>query len=181
MFPPVCGSQVYLTQLIRVVTKTDPESLFSNPFNDERSSATSSRHFDQYSQEILDAAIEASNFALNGRLPTEDEGIERAIFDVSRVYTDGAATTEETGGNQDYIVSFRAAFQGLIVSVIDSAPAEICVFSLKNLNVLASWNTQRTTTSTVYFTVASLQGKSSNAFDDKRRNSFLPILPKWTI
>lgn len=170
--------------LFRVVVKTDPEGLFSNPFNDERSPVTSSRHIDQHSQEILDAAIEASNYALNGHLPTEDEGIERAIFDVSRVYTDGAATIEKTSGNQDYIVSFRAAFQGLIVSAIDSAPAEICVISLKNLNVLASWNTQRTTTSTMYFTVASLQGKSRKSVRWQRRKQLSrpdTILLQWTI
>lgn len=143
--------------------KADPESIFSNPFNDERSSilgSDTSEHFVQHSQGILDAAIEASNLAIGGHLPTEDEAIERAIFDVSRAYSDGTPSAEESGGSQDYIVSFRAALQGLIVSAIDNAPSEICVLSLKNLNVLASWNTQRTTASTVYMTVESVQGMS---------------------
>lgn len=151
------------------MAKTDAESLFTNPFIDDKALIAthdeSSRHFARYAQDISDAALEASNLSLDGHLPTEEEAVERAIVDTSRVYAVTAAKVPEglqssIRADRDYIVSFRAAFQGFIVSAIDNSPSEICVVSLRNLNVLASWNTLRTTASTMYFTVTSLQGES---------------------
>jgi hypothetical protein len=150
--------------------KSDPESLFSNPFQDDVTFQgphdDSTRCFEKYSQVISDAALESSHLALNGHLPTEDEAAEQAIFDITRTYNTAAyskshVATRTIAPTRDFIVSFRAAFQGIIISAIDNAPSEICVVSARNLNVLASWNTQRTTTSTIYFTVTSIQGESS--------------------
>lgn len=147
----------------------------------------STRCFDQYSQVISDAASESSHLALNGHLPAEDEAAEQALFDISRTFTAPASImpdifTRTVTTTRDYIVSFRAAFQGMIVSAIDNAPSEICVVSAKNLNVLASWNTQRTTTSTIYFTVTSIQGELHISFwTGKTLPLFLTfVLFQWT-
>lgn len=57
----------------------------------------------------------------------------------------------------DLVVSIRAAFSGLLISLVDSAPSEIAVISVKNMNAIATWDMMRKTDSTVYITVTSLQ------------------------
>ena len=57
----------------------------------------------------------------------------------------------------DQIFSFRAAFSGFICSLVDSAPSEIAVVSLKNFNALARWNALRTTDASVILSVGWLQ------------------------
>jgi hypothetical protein len=59
--------------------------------------------------------------------------------------------------SRNLIVSFRAAFSGLIVSLVDSAPSEIAVSTFKNINALATWDALRVTDSTIYVTVTRLQ------------------------
>jgi hypothetical protein len=163
------------------MTKTDPESLFANPFNDNRTDGPpaaldeASRHLARYSQDIHDAAQEVSNLSRDSRLPTEEEAVERAIFDISRAYAADATRESEamnrsSQSERDFIVSFRASFQGFVLSLIDNAPSEICVISLRNLNALASWNTQRTTASTIYLTITSLQGE---------RDEFIVLQPRF--
>lgn len=155
-----------------LMKKSDPDNIFGKPFEDERSASINDHrglqcHVVKFSQEISDAAQEASNLFLDRRLPSEDEAVERAIFDVSRSY---AVETKELSpqpdnlqlSQSDTVVSFRAAFQGFVVSLIDTSPSEICVISLRNLNALGNWNTQRTTGSTFYLTVTGLQGKDES-------------------
>jgi hypothetical protein len=58
---------------------------------------------------------------------------------------------------RNLIVSFRAAFSGLTLSLVDSAPSEIAVATFNNINALATWDTLRASDSTIFITVASLQ------------------------
>jgi hypothetical protein len=58
---------------------------------------------------------------------------------------------------RNLVVSFRAAFSGLTISLVDAAPSEIAVASFVNINALATWDTLRASDSTIYITVTSLQ------------------------
>jgi len=145
------------------MAKNESESLFVNPFSEEPSSPSSEDppKSDKFQEEIISAANEATIMAGRG-LPTEDESVEQAFLDLTNSYAVDAQTwagDRQSGASpkNDLIISFRAAFQGLVVSLIDSAPSEICVISLSNVNALATWNMLRTATSTAYITITSLQ------------------------
>lgn len=137
----------------------ESESLFVNPFSDDSSSMSAVRpssKMARYIDEIKDAAAEATTAFSANSLPREDDCVEQAVIDVSRAYS--AKSREVASANErDLIISLRAAFQGFLVSIVDSAPSEICVVSLTNVNALATWNMLRTSPSTAYITITSLQ------------------------
>ena len=62
-----------------------------------------------------------------------------------------AAESESSSPGGNYVIlSFRASFSGFIISLVDNTPSEIALISFKNVNALATWNTERTTDSTVF-------------------------------
>jgi len=155
---------VHIYAVISDMTKTESESLFVNPFSDEISSVLpdETRLSPEISYEIEQAANEIASVAADVGLPREEDAAQKAIFDISQASfavetRDSFSTEGSTQPERDLIISFRAAFQGFIVSVVDSAPTEICVVTLKNVNALATWNILRTTSSTVYFTITRVQ------------------------
>lgn len=158
------------------MAKSESESLFINPFNEDISSPVpgEASRLAEAAGEIENAANEVVGIVSEVGLPTEDEAVERAVFDVSQAYAldaNKSASSECTiqPAERDLIISFRAAFQGFVLSMVDSAPTEICVISLKNVNALASWNMLRTTASTVYFTITWVQ------VDNMLPNSPFPV------
>lgn len=96
-------------------------------------------------------------------LPTEDEAIKNVFSEEFSTLlskeTRELAPDVPTGGREgkDMIISFRASFSGFVVSLVDACPSEIAVLALRNVNVLATWNTKRTTDATVYITVTDFQ------------------------
>lgn len=117
-----------------------------------------SKQLANFTSLAIDAAEDAVAKLERGNLPVEEDTIQRAIFELSQTPSTDTTSPESTvASERDLIISIRVALQGLFVSIVDSSPSEICLASLKNVNILASWNTLRTTASTVYLTVASLQ------------------------
>lgn len=158
------------------MAKSESESLFVNPFNEEIASPVpdvSIGCMPEVSSEIERAANQVEGIMSDVGLPVENVAVERAVFDVSQAYAldsnKSASSENEIQGERDLIISFRAAFQGFVFSLVDSAPTEICVISLKNINALASWNMLRTTASTVYFTITRVQ------VDNMLPNSPFPV------
>jgi len=124
--------------------------------------------------EIESAATEVEGVMRDVGLPTEKDAVERATFDVSQSYAldanKSASSENGTKGERDLIISFRAAFQGFVFSLVDSAPSELALASFQNVNVLvANWNLSRTTASTVYCTVTKVQ------VDNMLPNSPFPV------
>lgn len=146
--------------------KTDFDFSFSFPFEDDaRASNTNSTYgsADPSLHEIQDGAHQAQELLLNKKLKSEDEVVARMadnssqhlmVPNLQHVQPNEA---NETESDRDVVISFRAEFRGFVLSLTDSAPSEICVVSLNNVNAMATWNMQRTDSSTAYVTVASLQ------------------------
>jgi len=119
-----------------------------------------------YTKEIAEGARKALELHEKTSLPSEDEAVTRALYEsllnkpattVEAPKDTGAAVLDNKEEERDLIISFRLAFSGLLISMVDSGPSEIALVTLKNINALATWNLLRTTDSTIYFTVADLQ------------------------
>lgn len=105
---------------------------------------------------ILNGATNAAEQQRQKAILSEDEVVERN-FSVNRKHKQTLLAEESSDQPKNLIVSFRAAFSGLVVSLVDSAPSEIAVVTLKNMNAIARWDTLRNTDSTIYITVTGLQ------------------------
>ena len=104
---------------------------------------------------ILNGATNAAEQQKQKELLLEDEVVEAVFVNHEQKHTSLAQGSSEKSKN--LIVSFRAAFSGLVVSLVDSAPSEIALVTLKNMNAIARWDTLRITDSTIYITVTGLQ------------------------
>jgi len=107
---------------------------------------------------ITDGAAKAVDLHSKMELPSEDE----VVKDISATgqmgkRTESPLTKESSETSKDLIISFRAAFSGLVVSLVDSAPSEIAVATFKNMNAIATWDMLRNTDSTIYITVTGIQ------------------------
>lgn len=144
--------------LVSLMSKSD-DSVFVNPFSDDSSMATSATWADasaKYSRELLDAALRTKE-QLNSLLPEERAAEAARLSLMQQQNAPRRGSDSHRISKRDLIVSFRAAFQGFVVSLIDSAPSEISVVSLENVNALATWNKLQTADSTAYLTVTGLQ------------------------
>jgi hypothetical protein len=93
-------------------------------------------------------------------LPSESEiklALQQAESGTNELKYGNSSDNAAQSASRNLIVSFRAAFSGLTVSLIDTAPSEIAVATFKNINALATWDTLRASDSTIYVTVTSLQ------------------------
>ena len=94
-------------------------------------------------------------------LPSESEiklALQRAEGSIDELnYENSTESISQSSTLRNLIISFRAAFSGLTVSFVDSAPSEIAVATFSNINALATWDTLRASDSTIYVTVTSLQ------------------------
>lgn len=111
-----------------------------------------------FTKTIIEAAVEAAEILRTKTLPSEDDALKLAIAPGEKIdapnETGPIAQAEKA---RDLVISFRAAISGLMVSFVDSAPSEIAVATFKNMNAIATWDTQRATDSTIYITVTSVQ------------------------
>ena len=151
------------TRVLRLGMMTKEESLFSNPFSDEFTVETEAAIAQQAKDDNDSRIVECAENAISvleenpQSFPAQDEAL-RAILDVSKAYTSREVSRLSKGvEDSGMIVSFRMSLNGFMISLVDSSPGEIAVVTLKNLNALASWNTDRTSDSTVYITVAHFQ------------------------
>jgi hypothetical protein len=138
------------------------DNLLINPFKDEASfflgGDAPGWEISLLQQEIISAAQETVQSRSAGRLPTESEaiGLNNTTGVPSQLQGPTAADAPLIK-EKDLQISLRLALRGVVVSLVDSAPSEIAVVTLKNVNSIASWNMQRTTDATVFVTVTSLQ------------------------
>ena len=160
------------TRVLNLVAMKKQEKLFPNPFKDELLSMNPSEmkgKVGPHAGYIIDAAETAAMAILNQELVIlpEDLAVTSAMIVAPPAHpsreigTDDARkdSDREQGSPlaRDLIISLRVAFTGFTMSLIDSAPSEIATITLKNVNAIATWNTQRKTDSTIYFTVAHFQ------------------------
>ena len=110
---------------------------------------------------IVQGAGIAAEMRKSCTLPSESEiklALQQVEGGLSEVhYENFPESANQESKLRNLIVSVRAAFGGLTVSLVDSAPSEIAVATFKNINALATWDTLRVSDSTIYLTVTSLQ------------------------
>jgi hypothetical protein len=110
-------------------------------------------------QDVVRGAVKAADMRRLKLLPSEESAIQLLLSSQD----DGSSVIEphRTGTPSELprnlIVSFRASIGGLMVSLVDSAPSEIALATLKNLNAIATWDFLRVTDSTIYITIESVQ------------------------
>lgn len=87
-------------------------------------------------------------------------------------------------------VSLRVSVRGLLFSLIDEAPAEVALVTLKNLNFIASWDTKRKLDATAFLTLAAVQvdnmvpnapypvavTRSDNSVGDNQNDHIAPVV-----
>lgn len=129
----------------------NPFSIDDSIFDDDLEQNTMSA----ISQLIVHAASETVIARCKEKLPTELEVINKKLY--RRTYTSMATPNLTTYQDRDLQISLRASLRGLVVSFVDSAPSEIAVLTLRNLNAIASWNIHRTTNAAVILTITDLQ------------------------
>jgi hypothetical protein len=142
--------------------KTQVGLTFPNPFGEE--SMGSQRSIGPIlTKEVSAAAATTVDLLANSSLPTEEEVVNKAFGEAYSAPEpkEFESLTEEPSeriqSGKDTIISLRASFSGFVVSLVDSAPSEIAVLALRNVNALATWNTKRTTDATVYITITDIQ------------------------
>jgi hypothetical protein len=111
-----------------------------------------------FTKAIIYGAVEAAEMRKKKTLLSEDDTIKLAV--VRQEKTDVGTDVEpiaQIESSRNLLISLRAAFSGLMVSFVDSAPSEIAVATFKNMNAIATWDMLRATYSTVYITVTSVQ------------------------
>lgn len=141
----------------------DTDNLLVNPFKDD-SGVFSAKDVgpDQtelFREEIISAAEQTIQDRSKNALPTEKEASTRRFYadHLSEHVEPESEGTDAANPGRDLQISLRVAIRGIVISLVDSAPAEIAVLTLKNVNAIASWNVHRTTDATVFITVTSIQ------------------------
>ena len=126
--------------------------MFSNPFRDEILSLNLNNVDSSgiFRNEILLAVESSIALKKKDALPSRDRALKETQ---EESYSRPPEFLLSDGDN----LSIRMSFSGLILSLVDECPAEIALISVKNVNVLGSWNTKRTSDSTLYITVTDLQ------------------------
>ena len=138
------------------------DNLLENPFGGESSAfGADDVPLDEGSplqQEIVAAVENTLKMRSQQKLPVEKEVVTRKVATSTEVLQDAPEETKEaTQPNKDLHISLRVAIRGFVISLVDAAPSEIAVVTLKNVNSIASWNVQRTTDATVFITVTNIQ------------------------
>jgi hypothetical protein len=110
-----------------------------------------------YTTDSTQAALEAVGQFSSENVPNELDAKRQALFSNRSYSSDKKSDLASDNRDVDRIYSFRAEFSGFIFSLVDSAPAEIAVVSLRNVNALARWNALRTTDASLILSVGWLQ------------------------
>lgn len=113
------------------------------------------QHQPLFYKAILNGATNAAEQQRQKELLSEGEVVE--AISVYHEQKHALLAEESAEKFKNLIVNFRASFSGLVVSLVDSAPSEIALITLKNMNAIARWDTLRDTDSTIYITVTGLQ------------------------
>lgn len=94
-------------------------------------------------------------------IKTIEVGAQRATVEIESVSPSlelrKTQEKEVKNSKPNFAISFRASLSGARFSFIDSAPSEIFLASLTNVNVIGSYDTLHRADSTFYLTLADLQ------------------------
>lgn len=147
------------TRVLRfcLMKRDDVGSIFRSPLSE---SAYDKKRLDStremMSKLATKASLEASQMLASGVLLSEGEAKRMAFFGRADE-TSLVSLRRDESLSSDRIFSFRAALTGFTCSFVDSAPSEIALVSLKNVNALARWNANRTADGSVIISVGWLQ------------------------
>lgn len=146
------------------------QEVFSNPFPDVSYMASKPDRFgksglrisvnSQYIDEIEKAATTAIRLYASREVPEERDAKQMALFaDMERQATTTKLHVSPANDitQMDQVFSVRAEFNGFLISLVDSAPSEIAVASLRNFNALARWNDLRTNEASLIISIGWLQ------------------------
>ena len=131
----------------------DTLSIATSQSFQDKSSATSHK---DYTEQIAMGIHSALEDAIMGNIATEIDAKREALFvDLNADVDDNLNHIND--GSLDKVFSLRLEFSGFIFSLVDSAPSEIALASLRNVNALARWNNLRSTEATVLLSIGWLQ------------------------
>ena len=132
----------------------DIETYISTALSFQEKSVTTASQRD-YSEEMITGINETIRSAVKGEIPNEIEAKRQALFAERTTNMNDADRLD--GGASDKVFSFRVEFSGFLFSLVDSAPSEIALVSLRNVNALARWNSLRSTDATLLLSIGWLQ------------------------
>jgi hypothetical protein len=149
--------------------KNSSDNVFSNAFGEVSYMASNQKQAEQgalassrqdNTKEIVEAGMTTLEKIKYGKLPDEGDAKRQALLvnlelSVPKDEDQVPKTAEDC--KVDQIYSFRAEFSGFIFSLVDSAPSEIAVVSLRNFNALARWNAMRTSDASLIVSIGWLQ------------------------
>jgi len=119
---------------------------------------TGSLYQESNAAEISRAASKAEEMLLLGQLPKADEAKRSALFGWARKESDGhLMRSTQVAHCRDTLYSIRVSFTGLSISLVDSAPSEICTITMNGLNALAKWNLLRRSDASLLISIGFLQ------------------------
>jgi hypothetical protein len=143
--------------------------VFSNPFGEVSYMASNQNRTEQrltasskqdFTGEIAEAGRATIEKMHSEKLPSEVDAKRQALLgDIEKSVSSDAADLERIADSSvvDQIYSLRAEFSGFIFSLVDSAPSEIAVASLRNFNALSRWNALRTSDASLIVSIGWLQ------------------------
>ena len=135
-------------------TIPDIETYISTALSFQEKSVTTASQRD-FSEEMITGINETIRLAVKGEIPNEIEAKRQALFAERTTKINDADRLD--GGASDKVYSFRVEFSGFLFSLVDSAPSEIALVSLRNVNALARWNSLRSTDATLLLSIGWLQ------------------------
>jgi hypothetical protein len=107
-------------------------------------------------QEIGQSASVAATMLSSRKLPTESEAKLQALFGGERAYN-MHPPPNTLGELPDKHFSIRLSFSGILFSIMDSSPSEICTVCVKQVAAMARWDHQRTTDASFLMSIGWLQ------------------------
>jgi hypothetical protein len=149
--------------------KNSSDNVFSNAFGEVSYMASNQKRVEQdalassrqdNTKEIVESGMATLEKIKSGKLPNEDDAKKQALLvnvEPSMPKEKDEAATTADDSKVDQIYSFRAEFSGFLFSLVDSAPSEIAVVSLRNFNALARWNAMRTSDASLIASIGWLQ------------------------
>ena len=87
--------------------------------------------------------------------PTHSEEGKLQILTKGKSNVDSTEPLAKT--KKDCYYSFRSSFSGFVISFVDAVPSEICVASLRKVDVMAEWNDIRSTDTTAVASIGWIQ------------------------
>jgi len=111
---------------------------------------------DVHQLELLEAISKARDMLMAGALLSEEETKRKALFgepnpDAKQPVELAAATAK------DRQLSLRLSLHGVVLSLVDASPSEICTITVNTINALVKWSQLRNTDASFFMSIGWLQ------------------------